>query len=70
MSSTNIKQTYNLECPCKSSRLSAKKSTNKPTAEQVVGESLVVTEPLTDLTGTSICYKAIGAPSIFLQKLT
>ena len=55
LSSTNIKQTYNLERSCQSSRLSAKKSTNdKPTAVQVVGEFLVVTEPLMNLTGTPV----------------
>ena len=57
--STNIKQAFNLEHPHKSSRLAEKKATiqyvDKSTAEQVVGDSLVHTEPSTDLTGISKC---------------
>ena len=57
--STNIKQAFSLEHPRKSSRLAAKKATSdKSTAKQVLGESLVVTEPLTELAGTSVGYTA------------
>ena len=46
LSSANIKQAFNLEHSRKSSILAEKKATNeKSTAERVVGDSLVLTEP-------------------------
>ena len=60
LSSANIKQAFNLEHPRKSSRLAEKKATNeKSTAERVVCDSLELTEPSTDLVGTSTGYKGV-----------
>ena len=55
LSSANNKQPFNLEHPRKNSRLGEKKSP----ADQVVGATLVLTEPSTDLAGTSSGYSFI-----------
>ena len=54
LSSTNILKRFNIKYPCKSLKLAEKKATNEmSTAEQVACDSLVLTEPYTDLAGTS-----------------
>ena len=57
LSSAKIKQAFSLEHPRKSLRLAKMKATNEePKAETAVGESLVLTEPSTNLVGSSSGY--------------